>query len=136
MSEEVVIKVETEPQAVAVTEAEAVVETAVEGAVAIVEVAKDLAELMTDDDLAFEVLGRIDALFTRVDSLFQLVEVVVIKIDSLTALEVAEVVVENTPNEVEEIAAVVEVVEKTNAVPPEMPSEPELRKTSRRKWID
>ena len=36
----------------------AVVETAVEGAVAIVEVAKDLAELMTDDDLAFEVLGR------------------------------------------------------------------------------
>jgi hypothetical protein len=61
-----------------------------------------------------------------------LIEYLTDEVATLTALEVAEVVVEKDPAEVEEIVEVAAVVENT---PPEVPEEPQVRATKKRKYL-
>lgn len=142
MTDTIVVKVEGEegePEVVAT--AEAVTETALEGAVAIVEVAKDLGVLLAqgDDDLLIEIVTRIAALETAADRIFQLVESVFETVKSLGALQVAEVIVESTPAELAEVETTATLIEEVAPTPEEVAPAvtPEIRQGKKRTtWID
>lgn len=122
MTDTIVLKVEGETETPPETLAETVTETALDGAVAIVEVAKDLAVVMSegDDDLLLEIVGRMAALETAADRIFQLVEAVFEAVKSAGALEVAEVVVESSPSELAQIETVATLVEEAAPTPEEV----------------
>lgn len=84
------------------------------------------------------VFGEINALGARLNELFGLVEVLVDEVATLSALQVAEVVVDNTPTKTEEIVDVAtEVLEETPPVAEEVPVTPEAPapKKKTRKWL-
>jgi len=79
------------------------------------------------------VANQLGTLVAAVSDLRGMVEYLTDEVASLTALEVAEVVVESTPAEVEQIAEVAAVVENT---PPEVPEAPQVRENKKvRKYL-
>lgn len=114
--------------------------TPVEEAVAIVEVATELAEVIAEaaegaeDEQVFAVHAKLDTLLSRVNDIDN-------KLTELLTVEVAEVVVENTPAEVEEIAAVADMIEEEVEEPePEVEEvpvaiTPQIKKKKSTKWV-
>lgn len=119
--------------------------TALDAAIEIVEVATVIADKIEtareeEEGEVFEVITRLDACLSGLSDLSIRMDLLFDKIAELKAVEVAEIVVENTPKEVEEIAAVVELVEEETNTPPvvetvEVATTPQIKKKNPRKWL-
>jgi len=138
MEGDVTVVVETPPD-VPVVEAvvESTTETIIDTAIVIADKIDEARQ--EGDQVNKEIKYSLDDLYSAVMQqnaaileLKGLIEYLTDEVATLTALEVAEVVVENPPAEVEQIAEVAAVVENT---PPEVPEEPQVRQQKKRKYL-
>lgn len=132
----VVVDTPSEPVVEAVVESttETIIDTAIVIADKIDEARQEGQQESKEVIYTLEFLANaLGGLVAQVAELKGLIEYLTDEVASLTALEVAEVVVESTPAEVEQIAEVAAVVENT---PPEVPEAPQVRENKKvRKYL-